>query len=108
MGTIRSAGVPDEVEFATKPRQAMALLARVFGVGVPFAWVTADEAYGQVKYLRFCVVAAGGQYICGVAGFQPTSPARHHNRSSEGGRADALRQSALSMKWLTSAACQLL
>jgi SRSO17 transposase len=49
----RAAGVPDEVEFATKPRQAMAMLARTFAAGVPFAWVTADEAYGQVKYLRF-------------------------------------------------------
>lgn len=48
----RAAGVPDEVEFATKPRQAMAMLARTFAAGVPFAWVTADEAYGQVAYLR--------------------------------------------------------
>lgn len=47
----RAAGVPDEIEFATKPRQAMAMLARAFDAGVPFAWVTADEAYGQVKYL---------------------------------------------------------
>lgn len=26
--------------------------ARAFAVEVPFGWVTADEAYGQVKYLR--------------------------------------------------------
>jgi SRSO17 transposase len=48
----RAAGIPDEVDFATKPRQAMAMLARVFEAGVPFAWVTADEAYGQAKYLQ--------------------------------------------------------
>jgi SRSO17 transposase len=48
----RAAGIPDEVEFATKPRQAMAMLARALDAGVPFAWLTADEAYGQVKYLR--------------------------------------------------------
>jgi SRSO17 transposase len=48
----RQAGIPEEVEFATKPRQAMAMLQRAFDAGVPFAWVTADEAYGQVKYLR--------------------------------------------------------
>ncbi|KPM57539.1 hypothetical protein ACG83_00005 [Frankia sp. R43] len=48
----RAAGVPDEVEFATKPRQAMAMLERAITAGVPFGWVTADEAYGQVKYLR--------------------------------------------------------
>ena len=28
------------------------MLARAFEAKVPFAWVTADEAYGQVKYLR--------------------------------------------------------
>jgi SRSO17 transposase len=48
----RAAGIPDGVEFATKPRQAVAMLARAFDAGVPFGWVTADEAYGQVKYLR--------------------------------------------------------
>jgi SRSO17 transposase len=48
----RAAGIPDEVEFTTKPRQAMTMLARAFDAGVPFAWVTADEVYGQAKYLR--------------------------------------------------------
>jgi SRSO17 transposase len=45
-------GIPEDTESETKPRQAMAMLARAFEAGVPFAWVTADEAYGQVKYLR--------------------------------------------------------
>jgi SRSO17 transposase len=48
----RAAGVPDEVEFTTKPRQGMVMLERAMIARVPFAWVTADEAYGQVKYLR--------------------------------------------------------
>lgn len=49
----RAAGVPDGVEFATKPRQAMAMIERALAAGVPFGWVTADEAYGQAKYMRF-------------------------------------------------------
>jgi SRSO17 transposase len=48
----RTAGIPDEVEFATKPALAQAMLARAIDAAVPFSWVTADEAYGQVKYLR--------------------------------------------------------
>ena len=48
----RAAGVPDEIEFATKPVLAQAMLDRAIEAGVPFSWVTADEAYGQVKYLR--------------------------------------------------------
>ncbi len=48
----RKAGIPDSVEFATKPRHAIAMLARALDAGVPFAWFTADEAYGQARYLR--------------------------------------------------------
>jgi SRSO17 transposase len=48
----RAAGIPDEVGFATKPQIAKTMLARAFDAGVPCAWVTADEAYGQVKSLR--------------------------------------------------------
>src|SRR5207245_10608589 len=48
----RAAGIPEEVEFTTKPRQAQAMIARAIAAGVPFAWVTADEAYGQAKWLQ--------------------------------------------------------
>ena len=48
----RAAGIPDEVGFTTKPRQAQVMIGRAIDAGVPFAWFTADEAYGQAKYLR--------------------------------------------------------
>jgi SRSO17 transposase len=48
----RAAGIGDEVGFATKPQQAQAMIERALEAGVPCRWVTADEAYGQVKYLR--------------------------------------------------------
>src|SRR6266516_1203706 len=48
----RAVGIPDEVEFTPKPRQAQAMLSRAIEAGVPFAWFTADEAYGQAKYLQ--------------------------------------------------------
>jgi SRSO17 transposase len=48
----RRAGIPDEVEFATKPQQARAMLERALAAGVPFAWFTADELYGQNPGLR--------------------------------------------------------
>jgi len=48
----RAAGIPDDVEFATKPVLAQAMLERAIESGLPFSWVTADEAYGQVKYLQ--------------------------------------------------------
>jgi SRSO17 transposase len=48
----RDAGTPDEVCFATKTEHFKAMLNRAIEAGVPFAWVTADEAYGQSKSLR--------------------------------------------------------
>ncbi|MFE5774237.1 IS701 family transposase [Streptomyces sp. NPDC056485] len=48
----RDAGIPDEVFFATKTEHFKAMLGRAVEAGVPFAWVTADEAYGQSKSLR--------------------------------------------------------
>lgn len=41
------AGVPEDVEFATKPELARQMLERAFGADVPAAWVTADEIYGR-------------------------------------------------------------
>ncbi len=48
----RAAGIGDDVEFATKPALAQHMIERALDAKVPFSWLTADEAYGQVKYLR--------------------------------------------------------
>lgn len=49
----RAAGIDDEIGFATKNEHFRQMLQRTIDAGVPFAWVTADEAYGQVKHTRF-------------------------------------------------------
>ncbi|MGV9779828.1 IS701 family transposase [Streptosporangium sp. NPDC003464] len=50
----REAGVPDEVEFATKPVLARQMLAHALDAGLPVSWATADEAYGMdSKFRRF-------------------------------------------------------
>jgi SRSO17 transposase len=48
----REAGIPREAEFTTKPAQAQAMIDRALHAGVPFAWFTADETYGQAKWLQ--------------------------------------------------------
>ncbi|MEV0713037.1 IS701 family transposase, partial [Nocardia aurea] len=48
----RDAGVPEEVEFATKQVLAQRMLARALDAGVPARWVTADEAYGGDSKFR--------------------------------------------------------
>src|SRR4051812_4854435 len=48
----RAAAIPEEAGFATKPEQARIMIERAVAAGVPFAWFTADEAYGQNPGLR--------------------------------------------------------
>ena len=42
----RAAGIGDGVAFATKPQLAKTMIGRAVAAGVPFKWVTGDEAYG--------------------------------------------------------------
>lgn len=48
----RAAGIPDTEQFATKPVRARRMLERALVAQVPFAWVTADEAYGSDTKFR--------------------------------------------------------
>ncbi|WP_251954053.1 IS701 family transposase [Salinibacter ruber] len=48
----RKAGVPEEVEFATKPELARQMLERAFDEGVPRCWAAGDSVYGSSRPLR--------------------------------------------------------
>jgi SRSO17 transposase len=48
----QEAGIPDEVGFATKPQLARRMLEHALEAGLPHAWITADEVYGQDRRLR--------------------------------------------------------
>ena len=62
----RAAGIPEQVQFATKPRQLIAMLARAIDAGVPFGWVTADEVYGQAGYLRDWLEDHDAAYVLAI------------------------------------------
>ncbi|WP_344944955.1 IS701 family transposase [Sphaerisporangium flaviroseum] len=49
---LAAAGVPDDIEFATKPGLARQMIAAALDAGVPASWVTADEVYGADPGLR--------------------------------------------------------
>jgi SRSO17 transposase len=63
----RAAGVPDEAGFATKPELARRMLARALDAGVPAAWVTGDEVYGNSTGLRAKLQARRIGYVLAVA-----------------------------------------
>src|ERR1700729_1072517 len=76
-GRCREAGVPDDVQFASKTDLARAMLGRALDAGGPGAWGTADEAYGKDGSFRdwlgqrrlACVVAVPkSQAVAGDAG----------------------------------------
>ena len=46
------AGMPEDLTFKTRPKQAEAMIQRALDAGVPFAWFTADEEFGQNPGLR--------------------------------------------------------
>ncbi|MFF5189396.1 transposase [Streptomyces sp. NPDC000345] len=62
-----AAGIPKEVQFATKPRLAREMLAAALDAKVGARWVTGDEAYGQAPQLRAALEARDTGYVMAVA-----------------------------------------
>jgi SRSO17 transposase len=60
------AGIVPEVAFRTKPELALAMLTRALDAGVPAAWVTGDEIYGQNTALRLALEERGMPYVLAV------------------------------------------
>jgi SRSO17 transposase len=89
----RDAAIPDEAEFATKTELARAMLGRALEAGVPAAWVTADEAYGQDYKFRSWLEARRIGYVVAVPRSQ-TVPG-----STATSRADVLAAQAPEQAW---------
>jgi SRSO17 transposase len=75
------AGVPDAVTFATKPQLAQQMLARAFAAGVPAAWVSGDEIYGDDGALRHWLVAGNHSYVLAVSSHHPVWRAGRQERA---------------------------
>jgi SRSO17 transposase len=65
-GRCRSAGVPRDVVFATKPALARQMIGRALDAGTPAAWATADEVYGQDPALRAELARRGLGYVVAI------------------------------------------
>jgi SRSO17 transposase len=65
------AGVPEAVAFATKPEIAKRMLERTFAAGVPAAWVTGDEIYGDATDLRRWLEQERRPYVFAVSCSHP-------------------------------------
>jgi SRSO17 transposase len=67
----RDAGVPEAVTFATKPQLAQRMVARAFAAGVPAAWVSGDEIYGDDGPFRRWLAEGEHPYVLAVACSHP-------------------------------------
>jgi DDE superfamily endonuclease len=72
----RAAGIPGDLEFATKPQLAMNQLGRLLAAGLPARWVAFDEVYGRSQELRKKAARAGLAYVAIIpCDYQVTTPA---------------------------------
>src|SRR3954449_2060050 len=92
----RSAHVPDDVHFATKPAIAVAMIERALEAGVSFAWVAADSVYG-VGEVEAALRRAGKGYVLGVAGTHPFWP---WGRAPVAGTAEGIARGLPASAWV--------
>ena len=62
----REAGVPEYVEFRTKPQLAQLMLERAVESGIPFGWVTGDAVYGSDRNLRRWLEEEGIPHVLAI------------------------------------------
>lgn len=89
------AGVPDQVEFATRPTLAGQMIAAALDAGIGTSWVTGDEAYGQDPGLRALLESRRVGYV--LAGACSTRVLINQGRTTA--RADAVADRLPASAW---------
>jgi SRSO17 transposase len=67
----RTAGIGDEVAFATKPQLGQVMLERTVAADVPFGWVTGDTVYGGDRSLRVWLEQHAIRHVMAVKRTEP-------------------------------------
>ena len=67
----RRAGIPHDVDFASKPELARRMLERVLDQGIPASWVTGDSVYGGNRSLRLWLEDRSQPFVLEVACNEP-------------------------------------
>jgi SRSO17 transposase len=79
----RAAGIPDDLEFATKPALAIAQVRRL-AARLPVRWAAFDEVYGRSEDLRKACAKAGLAYVTIIPrDYQVTLPSGKTIRAEE-------------------------
>jgi SRSO17 transposase len=78
-----AAGVPAEVEFATKPALARQMITGALDAGAPARWVAGDEVYGADPSLRGELERREVGYVLAVACSHPITTAAGKRRADQ-------------------------
>ena len=62
------AGVPEELEFQTKPQMALEMIKDAMLAGVPYKWITGDCVYGDYTDIRVWLETNQKCYVMNVSG----------------------------------------
>jgi len=65
------AHIPSRVQFRTKSELGLRMLRRAWRRGVPMAWITGAETYGEDPKLRAAIDAEGKHYVLAVTRSMP-------------------------------------
>ena len=72
------AGIPEDLEFATKPQLGTEIVRELLTEGRCPPWVTGDEVYGRDARLRAFLEDQGSGYVLKIpCSFRVTLPAGH-------------------------------
>ncbi|MCL1803627.1 MAG: IS701 family transposase [Eubacteriaceae bacterium] len=66
----KEAGVPEDLEFQTKPDLALDMIKQATQAGVPYTWVAADCAYGEATKIRSYLEENKKCYVLAISGKQ--------------------------------------
>jgi SRSO17 transposase len=83
----RAAGIPDDLEFKTKPQLAIEILGEITAEGRCPPWVTGDEVYGRDARLRAAIEAHRTGYVLKIpCWLRVTLPTGQKIRADHAGR----------------------
>lgn len=94
-----TAGVPEDIEFMTKPALAGGMLCRALDADVPARWAAGDEVYGADPALRAELESRRVGYVLAIgcdrrvpSAGRAAARRRAHRRAAQAGLAAALRR----------------
>ena len=64
----KSAGVPEDAVFQTKPQMALEMIQQATAADVPYTWVTGDCVYGDYRDIRAWLEENNKCYVMSVSG----------------------------------------